>query len=157
VTTSYLKSIKYSRYGIFLVQITLWLLDMHLLQHLFYHNCEGTESNFSQVYTSAVKIEAVYSVETWVLAYLTKWHNWEDSSQLWKHQCILLISYREDGLLVMYEGALLSSVVCISTCTYSYWCSNFHWFQFVSHWWIFMWNYWGRLGNLCLENGGNER
>jgi len=58
--------------------------------------------------------------------------------------------------MVMYAGALLSSVVCISACTYSYWCSNFHWFQFLSHWWIFTWNYWGRLGNLCLENGGNE-
>jgi len=64
--------------------------------------------------------------------------------------------YRGVGLFVMFEGALLSSVVCTSTCTYSYWCSNFHWFQFLSHWWIFTWNYWGRLGNLCLENGGNE-
>jgi hypothetical protein len=70
--TSYPKSIKYSRYGVCLVQITLRLLVMHLLQHLFYHNCEGTENSFSQVYTSAVRIEAVYSVETWVLAYLTK-------------------------------------------------------------------------------------
>jgi hypothetical protein len=72
VTSSYPKSIKYSRYGIFSVQITLQLLDMHLPQHLLYHNSEGIENSFSQVYASAVKIEAVYSVETWVLAYLTK-------------------------------------------------------------------------------------
>jgi hypothetical protein len=53
MTASHPRRIKSSRYGMWLVQITLPSLDMHL-PPLLHHSCEDAEKSFCQINTGGL-------------------------------------------------------------------------------------------------------